>query len=116
MNISAVIFGSLFKKVHSQWFVQQSNDCENKIYNNYNMNNLNVARYSNRSYDKYPGINQAYQSISNSAAKNPSKENSITKSFTNTIKAFCNQTTVHGLKNVIDSFNEFKTANSRYGI
>lgn len=78
------------------------------------MNNLNVPRYSNANYYNPPWINsnQGYQNSIHSVKK-IKKEKSITNSFINTIKAFCKQTSVHGLKNVIDSFNEFKTAKSK---
>lgn len=41
------------------------------------------------------------------------KENLIVKSFVNTMRTFCKETSLHGLRNVSESVHEFKVAKSR---
>lgn len=39
---------------------------------------------------------------------------SMAKSFLSTFKSFCRQSTLHGFKNIIENFTEFKTATTRH--
>lgn len=57
-------------------------------------------------------INQNQQLFHNEG--NPMyTEKSMLKSLSDTFKAFCKETTLHGLKNVIENLNEFETASTR---
>lgn len=46
--------------------------------------------------------------------KYQSSERSLIKSIIRTTKNYCNETTLHGLKNISDSINEFQMATSRF--
>lgn len=45
---------------------------------------------------------------------NMGMEKSMSKSFLSTFKAFCRQSTLHGFKNIIENFTEFKSATTRF--